>query len=213
MTEPARLFDTNHIRSRFAETYLPEDPAIPVLPADAHRWPADFIERATRGLTPAGVLIPIMERGDRLSVLLTERSAGLSAHAGQVSFPGGRMEDCDPDIAATALRETEEEVGITRDLVSIAGFLPPSPTVTGYSVTPVVGIVHSSAAIVVDPIEVDEAFEVPLDFLMAQQNQVHSERDFHGTMLKIVEFHYDGHRIWGATASMLLQMRKQLINE
>lgn len=211
MTSIADLFGAGHIRSRLAGTRMPDNPAIPELPADASRWPAEFVRRAASGLTPAGVLIPLIERRDGLSVLLTQRSAALKLHAGQVSFPGGRMESCDRDIAETALREAHEEVGIDPRLVSVAGYLPPSPTVTGYSVTPVVGLVAEKVAIQIDPTEVDVAFEVPLEFLMEQGNQQYSEREFEGVMLKIVEFRYQDRRIWGATASMLVQLRKFII--
>ena len=211
MSESGPIFEAAEIRERLAGTVMPVNPAIPVMPDDGDKWPGDFVARSARGLTPAGVLIPLMERDHGLSVLLTERSSQLKLHAGQVSFPGGRMESGDLDIRATALRETHEEVGIPPDAVDVAGFLAPSPTVTGYSVTPVVGLIREAVPIIVDPSEVETAFEVPLEFLMDGRNQQDSMREFEGVMLKIVEFHFGGHRIWGATATMLLQLRKILI--
>ena len=210
MSESGPIFEADEIRERLAGTIMPVNPAIPVMPDDSDKWPGDFVARAARGLTPAGVLIPVMERDHGLSVLLTERSSQLKLHAGQVSFPGGRMESGDLDIRATALRETHEEVGIPPDAVDVAGFLAPSPTVTGYSVTPVVGLIREAVPIIVDPSEVETAFEVPLEFLMDGRNQQDSMREFEGVMLKIVEFHFGGHRIWGATATMLLQLRNIL---
>jgi len=211
MTAGPRPLSVARIKQRLSGTRMPSNPRMALLPADSPRWPASFLARVARGLTPAGVLIPIMERDIGLSVLLTQRSAELNLHAGQVSFPGGRMEESDPDIAATALRETHEEIGIAPELVDIAGFLHPSPTVTGYSVTPVVGVVAPEATITLDEREVEAAFEVPLAFLMDEANQQHSTRQFEGVELAIVEFNYADRRIWGATATMLLQLRKILL--
>ena len=145
---------------------------------------------------------------DGPQVLLIRKKRGLGA--GKINGPGGRLEAGETPEQC-AIRETHEEVGIDPQLVSIAGYLPPSPTVTGYSVTPVVGLVADGVAIRIDPSEVDAAFEVPLEFLMERRNQRYSEREFEGVMLQIVEFHYQERRIWGATASMLLQLRKLII--
>ena len=183
------------------------------MPDVSANWPAPFLKKAATGLKAAGVLIPIIEREAGLSVLLTQRSPELRLHAGQVSFPGGRMEEADSDILQTALRETHEEVGIHPDRVEVAGYLDPSPTVTGYAVTPVVGIIGPQVSITVDPIEVEAAFEVPLDFLLSERNQAYSTREFEGVQLTIVEFNFGGRRIWGATATMLVQLRKKLIKQ
>ncbi len=201
--------DVAKIRERFAQTEMPLDPAIPCLP-DATRWPKEFVNRARLGMTPAGVLIGIFERDRELSVLFTERSAELKLHAGQISFPGGRMEANDRDIAATALRESEEEVGIAPELVEVVGFLPPSATVTGYSVTPVIGLLSAAIDIEIDRNEVESTFEVPLNFLLDASNEVHTVREFQGLSVPIVEFNHAGRRIWGATASMLMQFRKRI---
>ena len=201
------------IRRTFSGTRLPLDPTRPVMPRESERWPEKFLERASQGLTAAGVLVPLIDRQAGPSVLLTQRSTQLRIHAGQVSFPGGRMEESDSDIVATALREAHEEVGIHPRSVEVAGYLDPSPTVTGYAVTPVIGLVERSVSIVIDPVEVEAAFEVPLDFFLDESNQGHSTREFEGVTLNIVEFNYAGHRIWGATATMLLQLRKRLIEQ
>ena len=190
---------------------MPADPTRPHLPEASARWPADFLERARSGLKVAGVLVPLIKRHQELCVLLTRRSAALRMHAGQVSFPGGRMESADATVAETALRETHEEVGIHPERVEITGFLPPSPTVTGYAVTPVIGLIGADIEIQIDPGEVDAAFEVPLDFLMDSSNEMHSTREFNGVELPIVEFHHSGERIWGATATIIQQLRKVLI--
>lgn len=190
---------------------MPADPLDVVVPSEVPRWPRALREKLTSDLVPAGVLIPIVDRDAGLNVLLTQRSPGLKHHAGQVSFPGGRMEAGDADIVATALRETHEEVGIHPDEVEVAGFLDPSPTVTGYAVTPVVGLVAPGFRLAIDYTEVEAAFEVPLRFLLDRRNQQHSERDFEGTRVPIVEFNYESRRIWGATAAMLLMLRKTLL--
>lgn len=162
----------------------------------------------TATLKPAGVLIPVMQRTANLSVLLTQRSADLKHHAGQVSFPGGRMEAHDDDVRFAALRETEEEVGIERRHVSVIGYLGSMPTITGYAVTPVVGLVSNAAELVIDRTEVEYTFEVPLDFLLDERNDHWVEREFHGRSFQMVEFHYDDQRIWGATAQMILTFRQ-----
>jgi 8-oxo-dGTP pyrophosphatase MutT (NUDIX family) len=146
-------------------------------------------------------------------VLLTQRSADLKHHAGQVSFPGGRMETGDRDIAHTALRETHEEVGIRPEEVTVIGYLDPMPTVTGYAVTPVVGLVAGQAEISIDRTEVEYAFEVPLTFFVDERNEMTAERDIGGRKVPIIEFRYDGQRIWGATAHMLVELRKILKNQ
>ena len=168
-------------------------------------------ESLTQSLKPAGVLIPVIDdpRGG-LRVILTKRASALKHHAGQVAFPGGRMEPVDVDIQATALRETHEEVGIAPSQVRIVGYLPPMPTVTGYAVTPVVGLVEARVELTLDASEVEHAFEVPLGFLLDRRNAIAAERDFNGTKVPIVEFHYGGFRIWGATAHMLLSLEKEL---
>jgi 8-oxo-dGTP pyrophosphatase MutT (NUDIX family) len=201
------------IRERLADTVLPRDPLRIVMPEQLERWPPDLRVKLTTDLKPAGVLIPIIEHEDMLSVLLTRRSAALRYHASQVSFPGGRMEPGDPDIQATALRETWEEVGIQPSDVEVAGYLEPTPTITGYAVTAIVGIVRPGIELCIDPAEVEHAFEVPLAYLLDAANQRASERNFNGMRVPIVEFHFASERIWGATANILLNLRQRLLNE
>ena len=182
-----------------------------VLPSGAENWPATVRERIARTLRVAGVLIPVIERGANLSVLLTQRSAELKHHAGQVSFPGGRMEEHDSDVVETALRETHEEVGIPPQSIAVVGYLPPMPTVTGYAVTPVVGLVGDDVPLRIDRTEVEYAFEVPLSFLLDSRNELALEREYLGRRIPTVEFHYEGERIWGATAHILIELRKILL--
>jgi len=212
-SDPCSPLSAARIRQRLANTRLPADPLKVVLPSELPRWPAPLQRKLTSNLKPAGVLIPIIERADQLSVLLTRRAANLKHHASQISFPGGRMEPGDADIEATALRETEEEVGIAPRQVEIAGYLEPSATVTGYAVTAVVGLLQSDFELIIDRSEVEAVFEVPLSFLMERGNQEHSERKFEGVMVPIVEFNYQQWRIWGATASILMVLRNKLIKD
>jgi 8-oxo-dGTP pyrophosphatase MutT (NUDIX family) len=212
------MVDLNNItavqlRESFAGTRMPEDPTAVVMPPGSESWPAGMREQMARTLKPAGVLIPIIERDVGLSVLLTQRSAELKHHAAQVCFPGGRMEESDTNILAAALRETHEEVGIAPQEISVIGFLDPMPTVTGYAVTPVVGLLSEPADLIVDTSEVEYAFEVPLLFLLDKRNQRAAEREFHGKKMPIIEFVYDDKRIWGATAFMLVNLRNLLLKQ
>ncbi len=187
---------------------MPTDPTDVVDLPGSDQWPPDVRANLEGLLKPAGVLVPFFEREHGLTVLLTERSAALKHHAGQVSFPGGRMEPDDGDIAETALRETEEEVGIPRGAVDLVGYLEPMPTVTGYAVTPVVGVVQGAPSLTLDRGEVHSAFEVPFEFLLDRANGQYIERELFGKRLKLLEYHFDGHRIWGATAMMILTLIK-----
>lgn len=200
------------LQRRLAGSRLPDDPSDVALPPESANWPDDLREHLRQGLKPAGVLIPVIERSNRLTVLLTERSAELKHHAGQISFPGGGMEDGDGDIGATALRETHEEVGIAPADVAVIGYLDPMPTISGYAVTPVVGLVSSTAELTLDRNEVSSAFEVPLNFLLDRDNARAAEREFRGRKIAVTEFYYERRRIWGATAHILIQLRKILLN-
>ena len=203
----------DRIRRQLAGTRIPADPLAVDFTHLGNPMPAAMVERLRPSLRAAGVLIPIVNRPESPSVLLTERSADLKHHAGQVSFPGGGMEDHDEDIVATALRETHEEVGIMPSEVDIAGYLEPVATITGYAVTCVVGLVEPTVRLVRDPVEVETIFEVPLAFLMDRGNAEMTEREYEGSRFPVVTFHYAGHRIWGATAGMLVSLSEMLIKD
>jgi 8-oxo-dGTP pyrophosphatase MutT (NUDIX family) len=199
------------VRARLAGTTLPEDPSRVVLPAEFENWPVE-LQRQTNGeFKAAGVLIPIIDHHEELSVLLTRRAEHLRYHAGQVSFPGGRMEEGDSSIEVTALREAHEEVGISPGEVEIAGYLDPVLTITGYTVTPVVGLVASGVALAIDPGEVQHAFEVPLSFLLDDRNAHASTRMLHGVSVPILEYRFASERIWGATANIVKILRRTLL--
>jgi len=159
---PERIsFTAALLRERLAATKVPKDPTNVIMPPGSEHWPAFMREQLMQTLKPAGVLIPVIERPDGLSVLLTQRSAELKHHAGQVSFPGGRMEEADRDIVQTALREAHEEVGIPPDSIAVIGYLQPMLTVTGYAVTAVIGLIAAAVPLDLDRTEVEYAFEVP----------------------------------------------------
>jgi len=200
------------LRTRFRGTELPDDPSSVELPDGSDDWPASLKDELSTGLKPAGVLIPVLARRDGLTVLFTRRSAELKTHAGQVSFPGGRMEADDPDIAATALRETHEEVGIPPERIEVLGHMRPLPTVTGYAMTPTIGLIAGDVEFRIDTGEVAAVFEVPLNYLAEPGRFRRTDRDIRGRVLPIIEVDYADERIWGATAYMLLKFIKALKN-
>jgi 8-oxo-dGTP pyrophosphatase MutT (NUDIX family) len=201
------------LRRHFAATVLPTDPRDVVFPEGSDAWPESFREQLASSLKLAGVLVPVIERPDTgLSLLLTQRSAELTVHAGQVSFPGGRMEDFDADIAQTALRETEEEVGIARHEVDVIGFLEPMPTITGFAVTPVVGLLSGGVSVSIDRSEVECVFEVPLQYFADPANHRMARREIQGGSVDMIEYHYEGQRIWGATAFIIQKFFKFIKN-
>jgi 8-oxo-dGTP pyrophosphatase MutT (NUDIX family) len=160
--------------------------------------------------TPAAVLVPLVNRADGLTVLLTQRSADLPDHPGQISFPGGRVEPEDADVGTAALRETEEEVGLPRARVTLLGRLADYETVTGYRVTPVVGWVEPPFSVTPDPVEVADVFEVPLEFLLEPSNQQRQFRMIGAQRRDYYAIPYGERYIWGATAAMLLILDRTL---
>lgn len=156
-------------------------------------------------LTPASVLLPVVVRDAGLTLLFTQRTAHLTDHGGQVSFPGGRAEAYDTSAIDTALRETEEEVGLDRTHVEVLGILPEYRTGTGYRVTPVVGLVQPPFSLRPDPREVAEIFEVPLQFLMDGANHQTRSAEFPNGRGRrsFYAMPYERFFIWGATAGML----------
>ncbi|WP_434515713.1 CoA pyrophosphatase [Dechloromonas sp. ARDL1] len=161
-------------------------------------------------LTPAAVLFPIVLRDDGHTVLLTQRTAHLRDHAGQISFPGGRVEAHDLTPIETALRETEEEIGLARERVEIVGFLPECRTGTGFRVTPVVALVRPPFDLQPDPFEVAEIFEVPLAFLIDPANHQRHSLHYRGALRHYFAMPYGEYFIWGATAGMIRSLSERL---
>lgn len=150
----------------------------------------------------AAVLVPLVVR-DAITLLLTQRPMHLKHHPGQISFPGGRVEETDSDAIAAALRETEEEVGLPRKHIELLGTLPPYHTVSNYAVTPVVALVQPPFDLKLDANEVADAFEVPLDFILDPANHERRSRPWQGRERQFYAMPYGERFIWGATAAML----------
>ena len=162
-------------------------------------------------LTPAAVLVPLILRPEGMTVLLTKRTAHLAAHAGQISFPGGRLEESDTDATDAALRETEEEIGLSRAVIELIGRLDTYVVRTGFEVTPVVGLVTPPFTTTRDEFEVAEIFEVPLAFILDPKNHQRQSRvDFGGVKREFWVLPYRDYYIWGATAGMLVNLYEVL---
>jgi 8-oxo-dGTP pyrophosphatase MutT (NUDIX family) len=161
-------------------------------------------------LMPAAVLFPIVQRDDEPTVLLTQRTAHLKDHPGQISFPGGRCESADPTPVHTALREAAEEIGLAAAHVDIAGYLPEYLTSTGFRVTPVVAMVTPPFELQVDAFEVAEVFEVPLSFLLDPANHQRHSLHYRGRLRHYYAMPYRGYFIWGATAGIIMSLYRAL---
>jgi predicted Fe-S protein YdhL (DUF1289 family)/8-oxo-dGTP pyrophosphatase MutT (NUDIX family) len=158
---------------------------------------------------PAAVLIGLRD-GVQPRLVLTVRTDHLQAHAGQVAFPGGRTDPADGNALTTALRESEEEIGLDRSLVTPLGYLDCFETISGFCITPVVARIAAEARLYPAPDEVAEVFEVPLAFFLEPANLRRYTMDFRGHRRPMVEFVHGGHRIWGATAAMLLNLLQRM---
>lgn len=157
----------------------------------------------------AAVLIPVVERPSP-TVILTTRREHLKRHAGQVAFPGGRIDPEDDGPIDAALREAEEEIALPRDAVDVIGETDHYRTITGFHVTPVLGVVPPDLPLVPHDGEVADLFEVPLDFLFEPGNHVEQTVEFQGQNRTYFEMHYEGRRIWGATAAMIVNLGRRM---
>lgn len=177
-----------------------------LLPVEEARYPAGG------DLVPAAVLVPIVQHPST-TVLLTRRTDHLDQHAGQISFPGGQAEEMDTSPVATALRESQEEIGVEPSRVKVAGTLPLYPTVTGFAIVPVVGLIGEDLQLRIDEDEVAEVFEVPLSFVLDPASYARHEWIYRGRPRQFWSLTYSGHFIWGATAGMLHEMCSRYLRE
>lgn len=171
----------------------------------------DRMGQALQPLTAAAVLVPLVLRETGMTVLLTQRTAHLRDHAGQISFPGGRCEEQDASPVETALREAHEEVGLDPAQVEVLGILQEHRTGTGFRITPVVALVHPPLNLKLDDFEVAEAFETPLGFLLDPANHQRHSVEYPGGVHEYYAMPWEGYYIWGATAGMLVSLRHFLI--
>jgi len=177
---------------------------------DVYGWVSQSGKDLPDRITPAAVLVPLVERHAGTNIVLTQRPSHLNSHAGQVSFPGGKVEKADAHAEDTALREAEEEIGLPRCQVDVVGRLGTRTTGSGFKVTPVVGIVDPAAAFVPDPGEVATIFEVPLDFVLDNLNHKIETRLIRGVERQFYVLPFQDYYIWGLTARLLVALSATL---
>lgn len=163
-----------------------------------------------RKLRPAGVLVPVLAQGGTAQLFLTKRSSALKHHPGQIAFPGGKQEDGDADVAAAALREAHEEIGLAPENVEVLGLMPAHETVTGFYVTPVIGLVREPFIPVPELGEVEEVFDVPLNHVLSPDNFSIQSRRWRGSRRHYYTVPFGPYYIWGATARILRSMADAL---
>src|SRR5258707_3299421 len=204
------LYSKQHIRESL-------DPR-PSTPEADIQWlagaSADMVSRVRAALparqVPAAVLVPLVEHATGMTVLLTQRAETLKDHAGQISFPGGRIEPEDEDAWHAALREAYEEIGLMPHFVEFAGYLPDHRVITGFRVTPVVGFVNPDYQLRIAKAEVHDAFEVPLDFILDTANHKSRQRKLVNLAYEVHDIPYGNRNTWGATAGMMMTLRRML---
>jgi 8-oxo-dGTP pyrophosphatase MutT (NUDIX family) len=162
---------------------------------------------------PAAVLVALVDRPEGLTVLLTQRASQLAKHAAQISFPGGRLEESDPDVASAAVREAQEEIGLDPARVRVFGYLPDHLVISGFRVTPVLSLVTPPFDVVPNPAEVAAVFEVPVSHVFDRNNHKARLRRVGDEDMLLFDIPFEGHSIWGATAGMLLTFVRMVEDE
>jgi 8-oxo-dGTP pyrophosphatase MutT (NUDIX family) len=204
------LYSKAHIRESLApRPSAPDDDMLWLAGASRETLARVRASAPTRRI-PAAVLVPLVERDQGWTVLLTQRAATLKDHAGQISFPGGRIEPEDPDAWRAALREAHEEIGLSEGFVEFAGYLPDHWVGTGYRVTPAVAFVNPLFELRIATAEVHDVFEVPLGFILDAANHKSRQMQMGDLTVDVFDIPYGERIIWGATAGMLLTFRRML---
>ena len=180
-----------------------------VLGIDAERS-ARLVRHFPKDPVPAAVLVPLVDRPTGMTVLLTQRASQLARHAAQIAFPGGRVDDTDADVASAALREAQEEIGLEPARVQVFGYLPDHVVISGFRVTPVLGLVTPPFSLELNPHEVAGVFEVPLDHVLDSANHKARLRKVGDEEMLLYDIPWQGQNIWGATAGMLLTFVRML---
>lgn len=172
--------------------------------------PASRASIVREGLRPAAVLVPVVDRPDGATMLLTKRTETLSSHPGQIAFPGGRVDAGDASVEAAALREADEEIGLKAGFVEVVGRLSDYYSGSGFRITPVLSVVRPGFSLTINPDEVDDAFEVPLGFLMDAANHRTDSRIWNNIERYFYAMPYDGRHIWGVTAGIIRAVHDRL---
>ncbi len=168
------------------------------------------VDALTEASVPAAVLVAITNRAEP-GVILTQRPTTMRKHAGQVAFPGGRVDKEDGSLIAAALREAQEEIALLASDVRVIGATDRYQTITGYEITPVIGVIPPDLPLVANDGEVALIFEAPLAFLLDPENHTQRHADWQGHARSYYEINWEGHRIWGATAAMIVNLSRRLI--
>jgi 8-oxo-dGTP pyrophosphatase MutT (NUDIX family) len=197
------------LRSILHDTKAPDDSVTPLIAGIDPTQQVQALPYLPSRRIPAAVLVPIVQHDGELTVLFTERASHLKHHAGQVSFPGGRIE-AQEDALHAALRETREEIGITPQFVEVLGYLPPHWVFTGYCITPVVALIEPGFDLQIDMGEVASVFEVPLRYLIDPAHHQARDRLIGEIALRVYDLPYGERRIWGATAGILMNLYRLL---
>jgi 8-oxo-dGTP pyrophosphatase MutT (NUDIX family) len=203
------IFDRARARLTLAVPPGLNDPSITPARGDHHIDPVMQAIAEVRPIRPAAVLVPIIDR-DEPTVLFTQRTAHLSDHAGQISFPGGKIDPGDASPAAAALREAKEEIGLEQRFVEPIGYLDLYMTTLGYRLVPTVARVEPGFDLALNPDEVDNVFEVPLAFLMAKENHALHSREWKGMTRTVYAMPFGERNIWGVTAGILRNLYERI---
>ncbi len=177
---------------------------------DGYGWISQERESFPQNITPAAILVPLIDRHDGITILLTERPSHLKSHPGQVSFPGGKCEPDDQTAEDTALRETKEEIGLEPEQIDLVGRLGQRTTGSGFKVTPVVGLIRPPFETFPNPGEVETVFEVPLSFVLDPENQKTETRYIRGVDHQFYVLPFENFYIWGLTARLLIALKDTL---